>query len=115
MTTLEAKRAYTVPMMAQNQGKHYSKYLGVAFGFLSNGEEVRLQDRETGYLRAHGIFRMIVADNETTVDLLYYEAIARTVARLVSEKFDEPLSVGVHGDWGAGKRRTPHNARVLLA
>ena len=46
---------------------------------------------------------MIVADNETTVDLLYYEAIARTVARLVSERFDEPLSVGVHGDWGAGK------------
>ncbi|VVT24540.1 Qat anti-phage system ATPase QatA [Rhizobium sp. EC-SD404] len=46
---------------------------------------------------------MIVADNETAVDLLYYEAIARTVVRLVSEKSDEPLSVGVHGDWGAGK------------
>ena len=46
---------------------------------------------------------MIVADNETTVDLLYYEAIARTVVRLVTEKSDEPLSVGVHGDWGAGK------------
>ena len=26
---------------------------------------------------------MIVADNETAVDLLYYEAIARTVVRLV--------------------------------
>ena len=46
---------------------------------------------------------MIVADNETAVDLLYYEAIARTVVRLVAEKSDEPLSVGVHGDWGAGK------------
>ncbi|GGX66349.1 Qat anti-phage system ATPase QatA [Saccharospirillum salsuginis] len=46
---------------------------------------------------------MIVADNETAVDLLYYEAIARTVVRLVNEKSDEPLSVGVHGDWGAGK------------
>ena len=46
---------------------------------------------------------MIVADNETAVDLLYYEAIARTVVRLVSEKSDEPLSVGIHGDWGAGK------------
>jgi len=46
---------------------------------------------------------MIVADNETAVDLLYYEAIARTVVRLVNEKSDEPLSVGIHGDWGAGK------------
>ena len=46
---------------------------------------------------------MIVADNETAVDLLYYDAIAQTVVRLVSEKSDEPLSVGVHGDWGAGK------------
>ena len=46
---------------------------------------------------------MIIADNETTVDLLYYESIARTVVRLVAEKSDEPLSVGVHGDWGAGK------------
>ena len=46
---------------------------------------------------------MIVADNETSVDLLYYGAIARTVVRLVAEKSDEPLSVGVHGDWGAGK------------
>lgn len=46
---------------------------------------------------------MIIADNETAVDLLYYEAIAGTVVRLVAEKSDEPLSVGVHGDWGAGK------------
>lgn len=46
---------------------------------------------------------MIVPDNETAVDLLYYEAIARTVVRLVREKSDEPLSIGIHGDWGAGK------------
>ena len=35
---------------------------------------------------------MIVADNETSVDLLYYGAIARTVVRLVGEKSDEALS-----------------------
>ena len=46
---------------------------------------------------------MIVADNETAVDLLYHQAVARTVARVVAEQSDEPLSVGVHGDWGAGK------------
>jgi len=46
---------------------------------------------------------MIVPDNETAVDLLYYESIARTVARLINEKSEEPLTVGVHGDWGAGK------------
>ncbi|MBA4308510.1 MAG: NTPase KAP [Sphingopyxis sp.] len=46
---------------------------------------------------------MIVADNETAVDLLYYEPIARTVVRLIDEKSDEPLTIGVHGDWGAGK------------
>ena len=46
---------------------------------------------------------MIVADNETAVDLLYYESVAGTVVRLLQEKSDEPLSVGIHGDWGAGK------------
>lgn len=46
---------------------------------------------------------MIVADNETAVDLLYYESIALTVVRLIEEKSDEPLTVGIHGDWGAGK------------
>ena len=46
---------------------------------------------------------MIVADNETAVDLLYYESVARTIVRLVEETADEPLSVGIHGDWGAGK------------
>ena len=46
---------------------------------------------------------MIVADNETTVDLLYFDPIARTVVRLLRENSDQPLSVGIHGDWGAGK------------
>ena len=46
---------------------------------------------------------MIVADNETAVDLLYYESVAGTVIRLLEEESEEPISVGIHGDWGAGK------------
>ena len=46
---------------------------------------------------------MILADNETRVDLLNNEAIAATVIRLIRDRPDQPISVGVHGDWGAGK------------
>lgn len=44
-----------------------------------------------------------LSDQETAVDLLYYEAIARTVVRLVRQSADVPVTIGVHGDWGAGK------------
>ena len=47
IAALEAKRASTDPMAAQDQGKHYAEQLGVPFVFLSNGEEVRFLDRET--------------------------------------------------------------------
>lgn len=46
---------------------------------------------------------MILADNETRVDLLNNEAIATTVIKLIRDRPDQPVSVGVHGDWGAGK------------
>src|SRR3984893_4831468 len=46
---------------------------------------------------------MFISDQETEVDLLYYEAIARTLIKLVSESGEKPLTIGVHGDWGAGK------------
>jgi predicted KAP-like P-loop ATPase len=46
---------------------------------------------------------MILHDNETAVDLLYYESIASTITELISDSSNEPITVGVHGDWGAGK------------
>ena len=47
MAALEAKRASSEPITAQDQGRHYAEQLGVPFVFLSNGEEVRFLDRET--------------------------------------------------------------------
>ncbi len=46
---------------------------------------------------------MILADNETKVDLLNNEAIAATIIKLLRARPDRPVTVGVHGDWGAGK------------
>lgn len=42
-------------------------------------------------------------DQETATDLLYYEAIAKTVVNLIRKTPDAPVTIGVHGDWGAGK------------
>jgi predicted KAP-like P-loop ATPase len=46
---------------------------------------------------------MILADNETKVDLLNNEAIAATIIKLLRDRPDQPVTIGVHGDWGAGK------------
>ena len=46
---------------------------------------------------------MILTDNETKVDLLNNEAIATTIIKLLRDRPDHPVTVGVHGDWGAGK------------
>ena len=46
---------------------------------------------------------MILADNETKVDLLNNKAIAATIIKLIRDRPDQPVTVGVHGDWGAGK------------
>ena len=46
---------------------------------------------------------MILPDNETKIDLLNNEAIAATIIGLLRERPDSPVTIGVHGDWGAGK------------
>jgi len=46
---------------------------------------------------------MILTDNETRIDLLNNEAIATTIIGLLCERPDRPVTIGVHGDWGAGK------------
>src|SRR3954469_16836099 len=46
---------------------------------------------------------MILPDNETKVDLLNNEAIAKTIVELLRKRPEHPVTVGVHGDWGAGK------------
>ena len=46
---------------------------------------------------------MILTDNETRVDLLNNEAIANTIIALLREQPARPVTIGVHGDWGAGK------------
>jgi hypothetical protein len=44
-----------------------------------------------------------LSDQETKVDLLNNEAIAKTIVRLIEETVDSAVTIGVHGDWGAGK------------
>jgi hypothetical protein len=46
---------------------------------------------------------MLLADNETKFDLLNNEALARTIVGLIGEHPESAVTVGVHGDWGAGK------------
>jgi predicted KAP-like P-loop ATPase len=47
--------------------------------------------------------KVFVSDNEAETDLLHYEAIAKTILRLIEGSGEKPISIGVHGDWGAGK------------
>lgn len=46
---------------------------------------------------------MILSDNETKVDLLNNEPIARTIVEMLRKRPESPVTIGVHGDWGAGK------------
>jgi predicted KAP-like P-loop ATPase len=46
---------------------------------------------------------MILSDNETRVDLLNNEPIAKTIIALLRKRPENPVTIGVHGDWSAGK------------
>ena len=48
----------------------------------------------------HGVF---INDSEMATDLLYYDAIAKTIVSYIDSSGEKPISIGVHGDWGAGK------------
>lgn len=46
---------------------------------------------------------MLIPDHETEVDYLNCEAISRTVVEILKINRSRPLTIGIHGDWGAGK------------
>ena len=46
---------------------------------------------------------MLLPDHETEIDYLNCEAISKTVVELLEDSRKLPLTVGIHGDWGAGK------------
>lgn len=58
---------------------------------------------------------MYLNDHETAVDLLYYEAAAKTIVRLIRSTPNTPVTIGVHGDWGAGKSSVLKMASTALA
>ena len=58
---------------------------------------------------------MILSDNETKVDLLNNEPIAKTIVALSRQRSEHPITIGVHGDWGAGKSSVLEMVEASLA
>ena len=42
-------------------------------------------------------------DIETTTDYLHFSVVSKTVAELIIESGNSPISIGISGSWGAGK------------
>lgn len=57
---------------------------------------------------------MFISDQETATDMLQYEAIAKTVVKLIERTPGIPITIGVHGDWGAGKSSVLKMAQAAL-
>lgn len=61
-----------------------------------NTEEPKMDAKNNGIATC-------LSDNETKVDLLSNESIAHTIKKILLETPEKPVTIGVHGDWGAGK------------
>ncbi|MBT2747545.1 NTPase KAP [Lysobacter sp. ISL-42] len=57
---------------------------------------------------------MFISDQETATDMLQYDAIAKTVVKLIEKTPGIPITIGVHGDWGAGKSSVLKMAQAVL-
>src|ERR1700761_5060831 len=63
---------------------------------------------------SEGRAEMFLNDQETEIDLLNYEAIAKTVIKLIRANTKTPVTIGVHGDWGAGKSSVLRMTKAVL-
>jgi predicted KAP-like P-loop ATPase len=58
---------------------------------------------------------VLIPDHETAVDFLNYEAVAKTVVALLNENREHALTIGIHGDWGAGKSSVLKMTQAAMA
>jgi predicted KAP-like P-loop ATPase len=55
------------------------------------------------FLNEERPIEVFLPDHETDVDLICYQPIAKTVVELLKSHPQKPMTLGIHGDWGAGK------------